>query len=137
MASILSPYLTFSGNTLEAIGFYQSVLGGEVTSNTFRDYGNDIDGIMHAQLTTDAGYTIMASDAFGGDDVKLGNNVTLTLSGDDPILREYFAALSVGGTVVTPLEPQMWGDEYGMLIDKFGIPWMVNLSPATSPGDDA
>jgi PhnB protein len=58
-----------------------------------------------------------------------GDTITISLSGDDgDDLRGYWAKLADGATVTMPLEKQMWGDEFGALVDKFGIPWMVNIS---------
>jgi PhnB protein len=60
---------------------------------------------------------------------KPGDTMTISLSGDDADeLRDYWAKLSDGGEVSVPLEKQMWGDEFGMCVDKFGTPWMVNIS---------
>jgi PhnB protein len=132
MASLLNPYLSFQGNAREAVEFYQQVFGGELTLSTFGEYGMEgptADQVMHAQLETPAGYTLMVSDTPPGMDHTQGTNITVSLSGDDSEeLRGYFAKLSEGGTVVTPLEKQMWGDEYGACTDRFGIPWMVNIS---------
>jgi PhnB protein len=134
MASILNPYLTFGGNAREAMEFYREVFGGELTMNTFAEFGAgggdqpDPDGIMHARLTTDAGYTLMASDMPPGMDYQPGNSMSISLSGDDgDRLRGYWARLSDGGQVTMPLEKQMWGDEFGMCTDRFGVPWMVNI----------
>lgn len=58
-----------------------------------------------------------------------GTNIAISLSGDDADeLRGYWDKLSAGGTVSVPLEKQMWGDEFGMCVDRFGIGWMVNVS---------
>ena len=84
---------------------------------------------MHGQLETPAGYTMMAADTPAGMDRAVGTNIAVSLSGDDADdLRGYFAKLSDGGTVTVPLEKQMWGDEFGMCIDPYGINWMVNIS---------
>ncbi|MFD9700737.1 VOC family protein [Lentzea sp. NPDC059081] len=131
MATRLNPYISFDGQARQAMEFYQSVFGGELKMNTFGEFGMQdtpqADQIMHAQLETDAGYTIMASDTPPGMEVKAGSSITVSLSGDDEVLREYFAKLADGGKVGTPLEKQMWGDEYGDLTDRFGVSWMVNL----------
>ena len=131
MASRLNPYLSFAGDTRQAMEFYQQVFGGELVANTFGEYGMEgmpADGIMHAQLETTAGYTIMAADQMPGSDRVHGNDNTISLSGDDEKeLKGYWAKLSDGGNVTMPLEKQMWGDEFGMLTDKFGIDWMVNI----------
>jgi PhnB protein len=132
MASTLNPYLSFRGDARQALEFYQSVFGGELTLSTFGEFGMpgaDADGIMHGQLETPSGYTLMASDTPEGMDYKPGTNITVSLSGDDTEeLRGYFAKLAEGGTVTMPLEKQMWGDEFGQCVDKFGIPWMANVS---------
>lgn len=131
MATRLNPYISFDGQAREAMEFYQSVFGGELKMNTFGEFGMQdtpqADQIMHAQLETDAGYTIMASDTPPGMEHRSGSAITVSLSGDEEVLREYFAKLAEGGKVGTPLEKQMWGDEYGDLVDRFGVNWMVNL----------
>lgn len=135
MAATLNPYLTFPGTAREAMTFYQSVLGGELTMNTFGEYGGDgpgADGIMHANLATPDGLTLMASDVPPGheDGHSPGNNITCSLSGEGEQLRSYWEGLSEGADIQMPLEKQIWGDEYGMLVDRFGIPWMVNIAGA-------
>jgi PhnB protein len=58
-----------------------------------------------------------------------GQNISISLSGDDADrLRGYFEGLSAGGNVAMPLEKQMWGDEFGMFVDKYGIAWMVDIT---------
>ena len=132
MASLLTPYLNFRDNAREAMEFYQQVFGGELTISTFGEFGMaeaGADLVMHAQLETSLGFTLMASDAPPGMDFSEGTGITVAITGDDvDDLRGYFAKLSEGGTVETPLELQMWGDEYGALTDRFGIPWMANIS---------
>lgn len=131
MAQQLNPYITFEGNCAEAMGFYASVLGGEPQMMTFRDSGMDADGVMHAALATPAGFHLFASDLLEGmgRPFQPGNNLQISISGDDAdALRSYWAGLSEGGQVVVPLQRQMWGDDYGLLIDKFGIQWHVNIS---------
>ena len=59
---------------------------------------------------------------------RAGRGFSVSLSGDDAVLREYFEKLAVGGTVTMPLAKQVWGDEFGMCVDQFGIDWMVNIS---------
>ncbi len=131
MATRLNPYLRFDGTARQAMEFYQSVFGGELKVNTFGEFGMQdspqADQIMHAQLETEAGYTLMASDTPPGMPYNPGDTVTISLSGDEESLKTYFAALADGGKIGTPLEKQMWGDEYGDLVDKYGVSWMVNL----------
>ena len=137
MASRLNPYLSFPGNTKEAMEFYESVFGGTLAVNTFGEYGEQnpeiADKVMHAMLETDNGFTLMASDPPPGMEVQPGNNIAISLSGDDAdTLRGYWDKLSAGGNVQMPLEKQMWGDTFGMCTDKFGIPWMVNITESTA-----
>jgi PhnB protein len=132
MSSRLNPYISFKDTARDAMEFYKSVFGGELNVSTFGQYGDtgpSADNVMHAQLETPSGYTIMASDTPDGMSYEPGNNITVSLSGDDSDeLRGYFQKLSEGGNVSMPLEKQMWGDEFGQLTDKFGIGWLVNIA---------
>ncbi|MFC7241982.1 VOC family protein [Catellatospora aurea] len=133
MASRLNPYISFNGNAREAMEFYQGILGGNLTVSTFGEFGDkDVpyaNQIMHAQLESDAGYTLMASDTPPGMAYHPGDNIAISLSGDDgDRLRGYWEKLTEGGTVGVPLEKQMWGDEFGALKDRFGVNWMVNIA---------
>ncbi|TCN40142.1 PhnB protein [Kribbella orskensis] len=131
MASRLNPYISFNGTARQALEFYRDVFGGELAINTFGEFGAadspDADKIMHGQLESPSGYVLMGSDTPEG--MEQSSNGTISLSGDDgDALRGYFERLADGGTVTMPLEKQMWGDEFGMCVDKFGIGWMVNVS---------
>ena len=138
MASRLNPYISFSNNARQAMEFYKTVFGGTLALNTFGEYESqdspNADGIMHGMLETDKGFTLMGADTPSGMEHSQGNNMAVSLSGDDADeLRGYWEKLSDGGTVTLPLEKQMWGDEFGMCVDRFGIPWMVNIAqPETS-----
>ena len=136
--AILNPYLSFDGNAREAMEFYQSVFGGELTVMTFGDMGASehegtpipSDGVMHAQLTTDEGFTLMGSDHAGGAEVTPNGHISL--SGDESdLLHGYFDKLAEGGTIDVPLEKAPWGDEFGQVKDKFGLNWLVNIADAT------
>ena len=132
MASRLNPYISFDGNARQALEFYQEVLGGTLTLNTFGEYGAqdtpEADKIMHGQLETDSGFTLMGADTPPGTEYSPGNNITVSLSGNDADeLRGYWEKLSGSGTVSVPLEKQMWGDEFGSCVDQFGIAWLVNI----------
>ena len=134
MASRLNPYLNFNGSARQALEFYTSVFGGELTLSTFADFGNqgspDADRIMHGQLETAAGYTIMAADVTSDMTYQPPAGISVSLSGDDAgALHGYWDKLSASGTVTMPLAKQAWGDEFGMCIDQFGVPWLVNISP--------
>ncbi len=133
MTSRLNPYLTFDGRAREAMEFYRSVFGGELTVSTYDEYGTPDPAVagrvMHARLDTPEGYTLMGADNPPGEEFRPGSAVTVSLSGDtgDP-LRGYWEKLSDGATVTVPLEKQMWGDEFGQLTDRYGVAWMVNIA---------
>ncbi|NYG06977.1 PhnB protein [Phycicoccus badiiscoriae] len=133
MASILNPYIQFQDNARQALEFYQETFGGELTVSTLGEFGDPsqpgADGVMHGNLKTPSGFTIMAADTPPGMDYDPGSNIAISLSGDDgDELRGYWDKLSGDGTVRVPLEKQMWGDEFGMCTDQFGIGWMVNIA---------
>ena len=133
MASRLNPYLSFNGNARQAMEFYKEVFGGEMTLSTFGDFGSsdtpDADKVMHSQLEAPNGFTLMGSDTPEGMSYSPGDTITVSLSGDDTAeLRGYWEKLAAGGKVTMPLEKQMWGDEFGMVVDQFGTPWMVNIA---------
>ena len=136
MASKLNPYLQFKDNAREAMTYYQDVFGGDLVVNTFGEYGGDGDGVMHSQLEAPNGFTLMASDTPEGmPEASPGGNITISLSGDDSDdLRGYWAKLADGGQVMLPLEKQMWGDEFGMCTDRFGVAWMVNIAGEQNRG---
>ncbi|MFC7341583.1 VOC family protein [Saccharopolyspora griseoalba] len=135
MTAKLNPYLSFAGDAKQAMEFYRSVLGGELELNTYGEAG-DVSGplaekIMHAMLTTDRGFALMASDAPPETEFRPGTNFAISISGeaeDAEALRGYWSALAEGGQVQVPMEKQMWGDEFGMLTDKHGISWMIDIS---------
>jgi PhnB protein len=137
VTSRLNPYISYAGTARQAMEFYKGVFGGELTLSTYGESGMatgaEGDKIMHAQLETPAGYTLMASDTPPGMETTVGTNISVSLSGNDvDELRGYFGKLADGGRVTMPLEKQMWGDEFGMCVDPFGIAWMVNIS---QPGE--
>jgi PhnB protein len=129
----LTPYLTFNGKAAEAMKFYHSVLGGELTMQTFaeakmaRTPAED-DLIVHAVLKNE-GLTFMASDAMPNRQTSFGDNVHMSISGhDNEKLTKIFDGLAKGGKVGMPLAKQFWGDTYGQLTDKFGVHWMINIT---------
>jgi PhnB protein len=134
MASVLNPYISFDGNARDAMETYHGIFGGDLAMNTFGEYGQAdtpvADKIMHGRLETPNGMTLMAADTPPEMKHEPGNNIAISLSGTDADadeLRGYWANLVEGGQVTVPLERQMWGDEFGMCVDRFGIAWMVNI----------
>ena len=134
MSSRLNPYISFDGNARSALGFYERVFGGTLTLHTFGELGGEAgpaaEKIMHGMLETASGFTLMGADTPPGMEYAPGNNIAVSLSGDDADeLRGYWEQLSAEGTVAVPLERQMWGDDFGMCVDQFGTTWMVNIGP--------
>ncbi len=133
----LNSYIGFSDNAREAMEFYKSVFGGELHMDTFGSFADkmsvgdeDKDKIMHAYLKGDSGVELMGADTPSGMDLRTGSQITLTLNGDDEAtLRAYWDQLADGGTITMPLEKAPWGDVFGMLTDKFGISWMIDIGP--------
>src|SRR5688500_4160374 len=130
----LLPHLTFDGNCREAMEFYKEVFGGELTIQGYADlYGDEVgeadkNKIMHSELKSGP-LTLMAGDTVPGTTTTFGDNVRVVVSGtaaESEQLAAFFEKLSQGGTVLMPYEKQMWGQELGMLTDKFGTHWMIS-----------
>lgn len=135
MQTRLNPYISFEAQTREGMEFYKTIFGGTLTLSTFEEAGAPVEPeekmlIMHAMLEADNGIVLMASDTpkhMG--EYKSGTNIGISLSGDnDAELRGYGGKLSVGATITVPLDKAPWGDTFGMLTDKFGIGWLVNIA---------
>ncbi|MDT4921012.1 MAG: PhnB protein, partial [Pseudonocardiales bacterium] len=85
--------------------------------------------VMHAQLQSPNGITLMGADTPSHMEFKEGSNGQVSLSGDDEdTLRGYWDKLADGGSVSVPLEKAPWGDTFGMCVDRFGVPWLVNIA---------
>jgi PhnB protein len=129
----LSPYLAFNGNCKDAMEYYQSVMGGELSFTTFGEGSPSVaddkkSRIMHADLKNDT-LSFMASDTMETEGYIVGNNINLSISGtDETLLRKIFDGLSQNGTIDMPLEKAPWGDVFGMCTDKHGIQWLVNVT---------
>jgi PhnB protein len=134
MPTRLNPYLSFKDNAREAMEFYKSVFGGDLNISTFKDGGmpsepGEENLIMHSQLETANDLFLMGADTPTGMEHNAAGNGSISLSGEDEAeLRGYWDGLSKGGTITMPLEVAPWGDAFGMLTDKFGVNWMVNIT---------
>ncbi len=136
----LTPYLSFKSETRTALDFYQSVLGGTLDVNTFGETpmegmptpDEDKDLVMHGQLDTPGGLTIMAADSPSFMEyVAPTSGVTVALTGgpdDHEYIKGAYEKLSDGATPGQPLELAPWGDYYGALTDKFGVSWMFDIA---------
>ena len=138
MTARLNPYLGFRDNAREAMDFYQSVFGGELTRSTFAEYHAsedpaEADKIMHSTLETPSGFVLMASDTPNSMEYHPQGPHSMSLSGeasDDAEMRGYWDRLIEGGTVTMPLGQAPWGDVFGMCVDRFGVSWLVNIAGA-------
>ena len=133
MSVTVSPYIFFKGNAREAMGFYKDIFGGELTTQTYSDVnvspteGLAQDSLMHAAL--EGGHAkLMASDTSQASPVAA--KISISLNGtDEPTLRQIFDQLSKDVEVQYPLKKEFWGDTFGQVTDKYGVEWMVNITP--------
>ena len=137
----LNPYLSFRDDAREAMEFYQSVFGGKLDVSTFADAGgmgvpDDEQGkVMHAMLEVPGVLTLMGADTPSHMEYHEPAGMSVSLSGDDDdTLQGWWDGLSADGKVNVPLEKAPWGDTFGMLTDKYGIDWMVNIAGPENRG---
>ena len=132
--SQLDSYLFFDGTCAEAMRFYERTLGGKLEAmmthaqapEAAKTPPGSADRILHARLVID-GHVLMASDSMPGQ--PYGGMKGFSLSLGYPTVAEAkkaFGALSEGGKVVMPLDKTFWAEAFGMLVDRFGTPWMVS-----------
>lgn len=132
----LTPYINWRGQAREAMEFYRSVLGGQLDVMTFADMGgtatgvseDEVDWVMHSALTVSESVVLMGADHpahIPGEPQRQ----QVSISGDDETtLRAWWDGLSEGATVQQPLERAPWGDSFGMLSDRYGVDWLVNIA---------
>ncbi len=119
----LHPYIFCTGNAQETMEFYKEVFGGELKTMP----NPNGKGLMHADLKG-GDIELMASDGDRTTPYET-SRISLSLSGTDKEkLTATFNKLAEGGTIESPLKTESWGDTFGMLTDKFGVDWMVNIS---------
>ena len=131
----MNPYLNFRGQTRSAMEFYATVFGGELILSTFGELGgvtdpDEKDLIMHSQLVGGLGLVLMAADVPAEMEFAPGtNDHSVALTGDEEdVLTAFWEGLSDGATIGQPLTKAPWGASFGMLRDKFGVSWLVNIS---------
>lgn len=133
MTARLNPYLGFRTEARDALTFYHGIFGGDLQIMSFGDNGAaqdpaDADLVMHGQINIPNGMTIMASDTPKTMELADTSNITVSLSGDEEaLLTGYWNGLAGGATIIEPLVKAPWGDTFGMLTDKFGTRWMINI----------
>ncbi|WP_454295508.1 VOC family protein [Salana multivorans] len=137
MTVAVAPYLQFRDTARQAMEFYQQVLGGEATFSTLGESGMaqdpaEADKIMHSQLVKDGVAILMAADTPSSmDPPPATSSVAVSLFGgseDAEEMHRQWDLLAEGAThVVEPLTRAPWGDEFGMVVDRFGTFWMVNI----------
>lgn len=138
--AIVNPYLNFQDNTEEAFNFYKSIFGTEFYRVVrFKDSPMadqvaeaDKNKIMHISLPVGNGNLLMATDMLAsmGQQLKTGNNFSLSITPEsEEEALKLFNGLSAGGTIEAPFKKEFWGGYFGMLLDKFGVRWMINYEP--------
>jgi|SRR5579884_609630 len=139
MANIrLTPYLFFKGNAKQAMEFYKDVFGGELTISTLGESPKEVleqmkidesryGEIMHSHLKGGA-VELLGSDSQKASDHSA--KVELSINGssaDEAEMKKIFDKLAESGNIRMPLQKQFWGDTFGMVTDKFGVEWMMNI----------
>jgi PhnB protein len=137
--SQLNSYLTFDGNCADAMRFYERTIGGKLailmthaeSPMAAQTPPGSADRIMHARLELDGG-VLMASDSMVGQSYKGMHGFSLSLVYPTAAeAKRTFDALAAGGRVTMPIDKTFWAEAFGMLIDRFGTPWMVNGAMAS------
>jgi PhnB protein len=129
----LNAYLSFNGNCAEAMRFYEQLFDAKLEA--LITYGGtpgagqvppgNEDRVMHAYLRH-KDFALMAGDSLVGHDVKMDGLSLAVMYESADEARRVFERLAEGGTVHQPLEETFWADCYGMVVDRFGTPWLVN-----------
>lgn len=136
MSSIqLAPYIFFNGQCQEAMDFYKNIFGGQLDVVTYDSMPDDMPGkaemagkLMNAALTG-GDVVIRASDIKASSPATKKVELCLT-SDDEAKMRKTFDQLAEGGKVKYPLKKEFWGDIFGTLTDKFGVDWMIDITPS-------
>ncbi|MBG6185221.1 uncharacterized protein YndB with AHSA1/START domain/uncharacterized glyoxalase superfamily protein PhnB [Arthrobacter sp. CAN_A214] len=125
-------YVSFPGTAREALGFYASIFGGELSLHTYEEFGRK-DGpagaIAHGVLS--GVVSLAGSDAAAGEKTVQLEGVMLSLLGtaEPTVLHQWFDKLSAGGSVIDPLAPKPWGASDGQVIDRHGLHWLIGYEP--------
>lgn len=135
---LLNPYISFRDNARAALERYREVLGGDLQIMTFGSMPemgyepSESELVMHGQLTTDDGMVLMASDTPSSMEYQAPQGISVSLSGtESDRLRAIWDGLLDGGTASMPLAPAPWGGDFGMLVDRFGVAWMMSIDTSS------
>jgi len=135
---IVEPYLLFNGNCEHAFDFYQSIFGGDILEKVkYKDVPSEMEipksfenKIAYMSLPIGREIILMGSDSGMVDHVAVGTNVSLTVRiSDEDEAKRIFKELSDGGNVTMKLQKTFWAEQYGIVIDRFGVNWMINYDP--------
>ena len=140
----VNTYLNFQGQAEEAFACYAKIFGTEVAALTrFSDMPGAGTGelpageqnlVMHAELPILGGHVLMATDMLRsmGHETRIGNNTTLCLDADSREEADrLYGALSEDGSEGSPMADMPWGAYWGVTLDRYGIRWMINHTPAS------
>ncbi|RFS81284.1 VOC family protein [Actinomadura spongiicola] len=135
MAVTTTTHLNFRGSAREALAFYQSVFGGRTVAVTYKDAGNvqdenEADWVMWGEVVADNGFHVMAYDVPSAMPYDLGaNSFFVSVRGEDTEeISALWQRLADGANVLRPLEPAAWAPLYGMLTDRFGVTWVLDVT---------
>lgn len=128
----INPYINFNGKCREAMSFYKERIGGDLFFLPIA--GSPLeqqcpaamkDHIAHASLTKN-GFVLMATD-MGPGEYRQGNNMAVSVNcSSEEEINMFYSRLSEGGKIIDSLKDQFWGAKFGVILDKFGICWMLN-----------
>lgn len=148
MSITTTTHLNFAGNAGEALEFYAAVFGGEVVASTYGQFGMpqeapDASKLVFGSVESDDGFRVMAYDVPGGTTPAAGSTrrehgLTIT---DQPTfvsvraasldeIQRFWDRLAAGATIVEPLAASAWSAGFGMLTDRFGVTWVLDVQAA-------
>lgn len=135
MSVTTTTHLNFRGRARAALEHYQSVFGGRVTIVTYKDMGDvpdekEADWVVWGEVAGDGGFHVMAYDVPSRLPWDQGSNpFFVSVRGDDSAeISALWERLAEGSTVVQPLAPSRWAPLYGMLTDRFGVTWVLDVT---------
>lgn len=135
MCVTTTTHLNFQGQAREALDYYRSVFGGSVTAVTYKDMGNvqnenEADWVVWGEVAADNGFHVMAYDVPEGQPYEAGDRpfFVSVRGADADEITGYWKGLSDGATVIAGLAPAGWSPLYGMLTDRFGVTWVLDVA---------